>query len=209
MTTISFQPFLDKAITYPQYRSLIDGLLAQNKTTGGEHPDGYIEYTRLNVHRMERLDKTATLTDDLLGMLQNLKRNYIWLVITEGWCGDAAQNLPLLNLMALQTSHIQLKLVLRDENLELMDRYLTKGGRSIPKLIALEAETLQEVGTWGPRPAVAQRLVEAYRANPTKPYEEFAKDVQMWYAKDKGLSVQHDLLALLIEWERVGATAVI
>lgn len=209
MTVTSFQPYLDKALAYPQYRDLIDGLLAENKTTGGEHPDAYVDYTRLNVHRMERLEKTATLTDDLLALLQNLKRNYIWLVITEAWCGDAAQNLPLLNLMALQTPNIQLKLVLRDENLELMDRYLTNGGRSIPKLIALDAETLQEVGTWGPRPVAAEVLVKAYKANPAKTHEEFAKEVQMWYAKDKALSVQHDMMALLMEWERVGATATI
>jgi hypothetical protein len=111
---LSLQPYIDKSITYPQYRNLIDSLLAQDKTTG-DHPADYVAYTRLNVTRMERLDKTATFTNELIEVLQNLKRKYIWLVITEGWCGDAAQSLPIINLMALQNPNIDLKLVLRDE----------------------------------------------------------------------------------------------
>ncbi len=202
MKPISFQPYLDKAFTYSQYRDLIDKLLAEGKTTGENHSEFYLDYTKMNVHRMERLDKTTTLTDDMVEVLGNLKRKYIWLVITEAWCGDAAQNLPVLNLIAKQTPNIDLRLVLRDENLELMDHYLTDGGRSIPKLIVLDAETLQEIGHWGPRPAGAQALLVAHKANPAQTHEDFVKEVQLWYAKDRTLSTQHELLALLQAWER-------
>ncbi|CAN5430668.1 thioredoxin family protein [soil metagenome] len=204
MSTVSFQQYLSKAISYPAYRDLIDELLANNKTTGDGHPAAYVGYTRLNVQRMERLDKTVALTDDLVNVLKGLKRKYIWLVITEGWCGDAAQNLPIINLIAKQSPNIELKLILRDENLELMDRYLTLGGRSIPKLIVLDAETLQELGNWGPRPAATLDMLKAYKANPNKTHDEFAKEVHTWYAKDKALSIQHELLGMLQEWERVG-----
>lgn len=197
MPNIAFQPYLDKAFTYPQYRDLIDRLLAEDKTTGTNHSEDYLNYTQLNVHRMERLDKTVALNDDLLAELRAIKQKLIWLVITEAWCGDAAQNIPLLNLMALQTPNIELKLVLRDENLELMDQYLTNGGRSIPKLIILDAETLTELATWGPRPAGAQVLLTEHKANPTESHADFAKKVQLWYAQDKTLSTQHELLALL------------
>lgn len=197
MPTTAFQTYLDKAITYPQYRDLIDNLLAEGKTTGEIHTEEYIAYTKLNVHRMERLDKTVTLTDDLLEVLKAIKRKQIWLVITEAWCGDAAQNLPVINLMALQTANVELKLVLRDENLELMDQYLTNGGRSIPKLVMFDAETMTELANWGPRPVGAQELLAAHKANPTESHADFAKKVQLWYAQDKTLSTQHELLALL------------
>lgn len=194
--------YLATAISYPQYRDLIDKLLTEGKTTGQGHPESFVEYTRLNVTRMERLDKTVALTNDLLNLLNGLKRRYIWLVITEAWCGDAAQNLPVLHLMAKQAPNIDLKLVLRDENPELMDEYLTNGSRSIPKLIILDAETLQELGTWGPRPAATLPLLKAYKADPNKTHEEFAKEIQLWYAKDRTLSTQHEIMAKLQEYER-------
>jgi hypothetical protein len=197
MTTIAFQKYLDKSLSYPQYRALIDTLLVDGKTTGTNHSADFINYTQLNVIRMERLDKTVALSADLLRTLQRLKRKQIWLVITEAWCGDAAQNLPILHLIAAQTPNIELHLVLRDEHLELMDQYLTNGSRSIPKLIMLDAETLTELATWGPRPAGAQELLAAHKANPTESHADFVKNVQLWYAKDKTLSTQHELLALL------------
>jgi hypothetical protein len=197
MPAIAFQKYLDKSLSYPKYRDLIDKLLAEDRTTGDGHPADFVEYTKLNVHRMERLDKTVALNDDLLKTLQGLKGKQIWLVISEAWCGDAAQNLPILHLMAEQTPNIELHIVLRDENLELIDQYLTNGGRSIPKLIMLDAETLTELATWGPRPAGAQELLVAHKANPDESHADFVKNVQLWYAKDKTLSTQHELLALL------------
>lgn len=193
-----FQKYIDGAFTYEGYRNLIDGLLAENKTTGATQTEELVNYTRLNVHRMERLDKTITIVEGLRAQLQTLKRKYIWLVITEGWCGDAAQNIPVLNLIAQQTPNIDLKLVLRDEHPELIDRYLTNGGRAIPKMVILDADTLEELGTWGPRPATAQQMVLEYKKNPTKPYSEFVIDLQLWYAKDRTLSLQQEILALLV-----------
>jgi hypothetical protein len=197
MSTIAFQSYLDKSISFPQYRNLINKLLAEGKTTGTNHSEDFINYTQLNVQRMERQDKTVALNDDLLETLQGLNRKQIWLVITEAWCGDAAQNLPILHLMANQTPNIELHIVLRDENLELMDQYLTNGGRSIPKLIMLDAETQIELANWGPRPAGAQELLMAHKTNPNESHADFVKNVQLWYARDKTQSTQHELLALL------------
>ena len=59
-----------------------------------------------------------------------------WLVLTEAWCGDAAQSLPIINKMAEVSDNITLRLILRDENLDVMDQFLQNGrSRSIPKLI--------------------------------------------------------------------------
>lgn len=157
-----------------------------------------LEYTRMNVHRMNRLDKTE-LTPSLVSVLKSYPRNLTWLVITEAWCGDAAQNIPQLALMADAAPNIELKLILRDEQLDVMDQYLTNGARSIPKMVVLETESLKELATWGPRPAEAQKLLAEWKANPTVPKEQFLADMQKWYAKDKSLSLMAELEALLTQ----------
>jgi hypothetical protein len=188
---------LSRAYSYAGYRQLIDELLDQNRTTGLTQTEQLVHYARLNLKRMQRVDKTVQLLPELLAALEQLPQRYVWLVITEGWCGDAAQIVPVLEAIA-QASHGQLttRYVLRDENLDLMDRYLTNGGRSIPKLVVLHADTLTEAATWGPRPAPAQELFVRLKQEQV-PYEEFATQLHSWYAKDRTLSTQRELLALL------------
>ena len=53
---------------------------------------------------------------------------------------------------------LELRIVLRDEHPEVMDRYLTNGSRSIPIVIALDEE-FRELGHWGPRPRELQAWV--------------------------------------------------
>ena len=67
--------------------------------------------------------------------MRNVKENWIWLILTEAWCGDAAQNIPTIEKIARENDRIKTLYLLRDENLELMDKYLTGGARAIPKLI--------------------------------------------------------------------------
>jgi len=189
---------------YQTYRELIDALMAEGKTTGNHQSAAMEHYTKMNVQRMRRLDKTTKLNESLLSRLKTLDKKYIWLVITEAWCGDAAQILPILHAISKQHEHIKLSLLLRDEHLTLMDAYLTDGSRSIPKLIAIDAESGEEIGTWGPRPADAHQLVLDYKADSNRPsYMEFSKTLQLWYAKDRGVSIQSELLEKLNEWEEV------
>src|SRR5690625_5653194 len=82
-----------------------------------------------------------------------------------------------------------MKLILRDENLELMDRYLTNGGRSIPKLIVYDPNAEEVLGTWGPRPTEATKLIEDYRAEHGVIDEKVREQLQVWYNKDKGNGV--------------------
>ena len=166
---------IDDAFTYRQYRELINKLLERDRTTGDNHSEEIIDYTRMNVQRMNRLDKQVTLKDSLEEKLESLDEEWIWLVLTEGWCGDAAQNIPGINKMAETTSNVELKLILRDENPEIMDEYLTDGSRSIPKLVCLDAETLEEIGTWGPRPASIQKKAMQWKDDPELSKEEWAE----------------------------------
>src|SRR5699024_633694 len=109
--------------------------LAECKTTGHNHADEMIGYSRMNVQRMKRLDKQVELTDELTNALQENDRELIWLGLTEAWCGDAAQNIPVIAKMARESDRLTLRLILRDEHIDIMDQYLTNGGRSIPKLV--------------------------------------------------------------------------
>ncbi len=185
-----------KKYTYQEYKTLTDDQVLEGMT---DNPH-LLDYTKLNVQRMKRLDKTFELRPEVSEALNNLSRKLNWVVITEGWCGDAAQNVPVLVKVAeASAGKINLEFVLRDQNLELMDQYLTNGGRSIPKLICFDAETQEELGTWGPRPAEAQDLFMRLKEEGL-PKEDFITAVHNWYAADKAQSLQLEMAALLKKW---------
>ena len=187
---------LKKAISYSEYRTLVKGLLDEGKSTGPNQSEDLLNYSLLNDKRMKRLDKTVEISEATQAKISEVKEPQTWLVITEGWCGDAAQNLPVINKLAEGNDNIQLKVVLRDENVELMDNFLTNGGRAIPKLIALDNDN-NVIGTWGPRPDVANKMVADYKATNGSLDADFKKDLQVWYNKNKGINLQENLVALL------------
>ena len=187
---------LKKAISYQNYRSLVNTLVEEGKSTGPNQSEDLLNYSKLNDRRMKRLDKTIKLSENTIVKTLNLKEQQTWLVITEGWCGDAAQNLPVINKIAALNENIKLKLVLRDENLELMDNFLTNGGRAIPKLIALDSNN-NVLNTWGPRPSVATKMVSDFKEKNGSLNAQFKQDLQVWYNKDKGKSLQDDFIDIL------------
>ncbi|AOW17957.1 thioredoxin family protein [Polaribacter vadi] len=187
---------LENTYTYQEYRDLVKDLLAEGKSTGPEQSDYILNYSKLNNSRMKRLDKTTKISDETAQEIQKLASPQTWLVLTEGWCGDAAQNLPVIHKMAELNKNINLKLVLRDENLALMDLFLTNGGRSIPKLIALDTDN-NVIDTWGPRPKVATKMVADYKEKNGSLDPQFKEYLQVWYNKDKGLSTQEDFVSLI------------
>lgn len=191
---------INNAMNYKQYRNMIQELLSENKTTGTNQDDEMVEYTRMNEQRMRRLDKQISINDSLKKKLSNVEDSWLWLVITEGWCGDAAQNVPVIAKMADASDQIDLKLILRDEHTDIIDNYLTNGGRSIPILVCLDAETLNEVGSWGPRPGNLQQQAMQWKDNPELSKEEWGEKLHKWYAKNKGQQIQSDFEDLITKW---------
>jgi len=191
---------IDDAMNYEEYRSMIDNLLEQGKTTGTNHSEAMIDYTKMNVQRMKRLDKQVMLSDDLQQALEQVDESWIWLVLTEAWCGDAAQNVPVIAKMADQSDNITLSFILRDKHLDIMDEHLTNGGRSIPKLICLDAQTLEEIGSWGPRPELAQEKAMQWKEDSDISKEQWAEKLHKWYAKNRGKELQSEFVELLNEW---------
>lgn len=184
------------AYSYSAYMHLMETVVAENRTTGPKQSEELSHYTKLNLSRMQRLNKKADIKDSLREAIDQIDAPQTWYILTEAWCGDAAQNIPTIVAASLSNPLITVKLLLRDENPELMDAYLTNGGKSIPKLIAVDRD-FNELFTWGPRPAGAQELLQAYKANPVKSYSEFAEDIQRWYIADKTESIQRELQEVL------------
>ena len=188
---------LEKAISYKDYRDLVSNLVEEESTTGNEKTEALVNYTMLNDRRMRRWDKTVKLSDEAKAKIENFDKKVTWLVLTESWCGDAAHVMPVINKVAELNDNINYKVVLRDENDELMNQFLTNGGKAIPKLIAVDNATNEVVNTFGPRPTVATDMVNAYKEEHGKLTPEFKEDLQRWYNKDKGQSALADLLNLL------------
>lgn len=188
---------LKNSSSYTEYRTLVSNLVEENSTTGNEKTEALANYTMLNDKRMKRWDKTVKITDDAKSSIENFNKKATWLVITESWCGDAAHIMPVINKVAQLNANIDYKVVLRDKNDTLMNQFLTNGGKAIPKLIMIDNETDTVVNTFGPRPAVATKMVNDYKTEHGQLTPEFKEDLQRWYNKDKGQSTIEDLISLL------------
>lgn len=189
---------LSNSYSYTEYRKIVTALLAEGKSTGSEQSEDLTHYTSLNETRMNRLEKTIKITETTISKLQNLRKNYIWLVISEGWCGDAAQLLPIIYKMATASNDkIELKIVLRDENPDLMNLFLTNGGKAIPKLIIIDKEKLEVIADWGPRPKGAIELVNNYKKEFGVIDETIKTNLQLWYLHDKGISTQEEIMEIM------------
>ena len=184
---------LPKAISYEGFEHLIDRLLLEGKTTGEDQSEFMVSLTKLNRQRMKRIDNTLEFTPEQLAPFKQITKGQLWLVISEAWCADGAQIVPVLAKIAQSNPLIDLKIVLRDENPDLMNQYLTNGGKAIPILIIADAQSLEVLHVWGPRPKVATQMVEAYKKEHGKLTPEFKEDLQKWYNQDKGQSILSDL----------------
>ncbi|MEO9571389.1 MAG: thioredoxin family protein [Polaribacter sp.] len=191
---------LKNSLTYQEFRDLVGQLLTENKSTGHIQSEALTGYSLLNDRRMKRLDKTIKISDETATVINSITEPQTWLVIAEGWCGDAAQNLPVINKIATLNTLINFKIVLRDENDDLMNLFLTNGGKSIPKLIALDKDN-NVINTWGPRPSIATKMVADYKTIHGVLDAQFKQDLQVWYNKNKGQSLQQDFVKLVKSFE--------
>lgn len=191
--------YLESSMSFEEYEALMEWLVDEGKTTGPKQSESLANFTRLNWQRMKRLAKTIEASEKTSAVFRANARPMKWLIITEAWCGDAAQNIPVIEKIAAESGIIETRYILRDENLELMDEFLTHGARSIPKLIALDADTLEVLGTWGARPRAAQELYfEMHDRGAEKP--QIMEALQRWYNDDKGSSLESEFGELVAEW---------
>jgi hypothetical protein len=183
---------LQSGMNYSEYYELFKGLVEEGRTTG-ESTQERIDFTKLNLSRIKRLDKTILINDSQASHFRNIKSKQTWIVISESWCGDAAQTLPILHKISMISDAIDFKIVLRDEHSQLMSAFLTNGSRSIPILIILD-EDKNVMDYWGPRSKAATELVIDYKQKHGKIDAAFKEGLQVWYNNDRGQSMINELI---------------
>lgn len=186
---------LSSSFSYSEFKEYSEKIVDSLKSSElNEEDSALFEYRKLNLARINRVEKTYEPSDKIKDVISRIGKQ-IWMIITEDWCGDSAQNLPAIEKIASLNDSITLKIVLRDKNLDLMDLYLTDGKKSIPKLIALDEE-FNEIFIWGPRPQKAQEYFDNLK-NQGLAKEEIIKEIHSWYAKDKCQSLENEFIKLL------------
>ena len=153
------------------------------------------DYTKLNIHRIKRILRTYQPSENIKTVIKKLNKDLIFLVITEDWCGDSAQNLPYIYKISSLSSKIDLRILERDSNLDIMDLYLTNNSRSIPKLVCFDKE-FNELFQWGPRPIGAIELFKDLKA---KGFEKhlIIEQLHHWYALNKGIDIENEFETLI------------
>ena len=184
-----------RAVTVTQH---LDGLL-EAEPNPNEEQAPYDKYIPINKQRVKRIRKALAkegLRGDLKAAAAGLQVRSRMLVLNEFWCGDGAQILPVHEaLEAAAAGKLEVRVLLRDENVEVMDLFLTNGGRSIPKTVLLDAG-MNVLGTWGPRPEQAMTLVRRIKADPAIAHT-YSQEVHKWYTADKQQNIQAELAVLL------------
>lgn len=194
MSDLFLKQYLEKSNSYEEYRERFEKTVQEIKdgTSKLDHTDYYV----LNWQRSLRNEKTFQLSTTLSEILKGLTTSITWLVITEPWCGDSAQSLAALHKIAKASNgKIDLKIFYRDSDTTLIDRFLTNGARSIPKLLQLDTQgTVTDV--WGPRPKPAQELVVRLKSNPDTA-ATYGEELHKWYAENKMITLQEEIGELL------------
>lgn len=189
---------LSHSMPYEGYLTRIAEVHEKEQATSFPEDPSFYTYSLLNGSRMSRVYKRALISEEMKRQMASIVVPQHWMLITESWCGDAAQTVPLIVRLAELNPLVQMHIVLRDSEPQLMEHFLTNGGQSIPILAILD-ESFSELTRWGPRPAVAQQIVMDYKAlpEPRPPYEALSVQIQKWYNADKGVSAQAEICALL------------
>jgi hypothetical protein len=191
---------LEQAMSSVDYLQLFEDKVAQGATTGANQSAFMVDYTRLNLQRTRRVTQQMQLVPELQAALAQIKQDWVWLLISEIWCGDAAQSLPLMFACEAASAHIDIRIILRDEHPAIMDIFMRGNSRAIPILACLRKDDLGLLGSWGARPRPAQDIMDAHKAKPVKPDAEIYEDMHRWYAHDRTLTQQQEFTTLIGQW---------
>lgn len=172
------------AMSYSAYIDLLDKLVKEGKTTGPNQSEAMAHHTKMAAQRIHKWEKIFKLSDEQQQNIAGKHKDTGWLMIVEAWCGDVGQNLAPIKRIA-DAAGIELRLILRDDNLDLMDKFLTNGGRSIPKLVALNLNDFEPKWEWGPRPTELQNWYLDKKSAGDFSYEKVSEEMHLWYAKNR------------------------
>jgi len=193
----------NRIFTYSEYLEFITSLVAKGLSSGPDQSEKLTHFTKLNFQRLKRIYKTLQLSARIPTIVKDIESDMLWVVIVESWCGDVPQSIPYMEAISQLSDKIKFRIILRDQNPRIMDRFLTNGTRSIPKLICLNPKTFEVVGTWGPRPEGARNLVKTMLGDPAITADMRKEAVQRWYMENKGQELMDELGAMVQTWDGI------
>ena len=180
------------AFTFDEYMKVAE----TRATNNPKKDDEYQEYYDLGFHRMIRTIKSFKLDVEQVHELEAKNFKGKILIITEPWCGDASATVPAVSKF-FEVAGIEVKIFLRDTDTSLIDQFLTNDTQSIPKIIILN-DDFSVKAAWGPRPKHGLDLLKKFKENPeTYPKDDFYNDLQVYYAKNRGMDAIQEIIALL------------
>jgi hypothetical protein len=178
-------------MTFTDYQATFDEILT-GKITATPYDDlHFIEYTKLNISRLNRWLKKGEILPETIVAINAISKKQTWVLITEPWCGDAAHCVPFIVKLAELNSLITLEIQLRDSENSEIENYLTNGGKSIPILIVRDSEN-NDLFVWGPRPEQAHVLFLESKAQQLS-VDDQKIALQNWYNKDMGQTIQKEI----------------
>ncbi len=187
---------VDRGLDFPGFVRLLERDMQTAPTEGmDETRRSRLRNAPLNYQRMSRILRTCEVPADLRRLLASISSSQLWMVLSEPWCGDSSQSIPIIAKLAECTSLITFRILLRDQNLDVMDQYRTAGTRGIPKLVAFDSQG-NELFQWGPRPKGAQEVFLVAKSEGLTKAQALER-VHLWYARDGGRSIQEEIGALL------------
>lgn len=136
----------------------------------------------------------ARVPDDLAARARALGGPWRLLVLSEDWCGDAVNSVPVVQRLVERVPGLDLRILSRDANPDVMDAHLTGKSRSIPVVMMLDAD-FRERGWWGPRPRELQEWV----LGPGRGLagDERHREIRRWYARDGGRKILEEVVQMM------------
>jgi hypothetical protein len=184
-----------RGMTPDEYRRYMQAESDKALESAGAAQDDHTRYLPLNLARTRRIEKTYSPSSRVQAAARAIRDAQLWMVLTEPWCGDSAQNLPYIFKIAACNPLIDVRILLRDQNPDIMDAYLTHGARGIPILAAFDSQG-RELFRWGPRPKPAAELFHRLKDEGI-PVPELREQLHRWYAKNRGQALEDEFVAIL------------
>lgn len=188
---MDIKKFWDNAVTYEEYLKRAKRSAEMPET---QVEKDYHEYYKLGVQRMQRMGKTYIPDPEQLKTLARKNFKGKILIISEAWCGDASAAIPVITRFF---ENNEIRITYRDQEPSLINDFLTKGSKSIPVVLFLD-DDYKVIAHWGPRPKFGLSLFIKHKKDPQNYNDEqFHNDMQVYYARNKGMDTIEEILELL------------
>jgi len=186
---------LETGLTPEAYRIVMEKSAGLDPTDFEGLEAERVAFAELNLKRTERLQRHWRPSEALASLMGRLDHPQLWMVLTEPWCGDSAHCLPCLEILAESSPLVTIRFLTRDDHLDIMDRYLTDGKRSIPILVALDPQG-DELFRWGPRPAEAQAVFDQAAAEGLDKPAKLER-LHLFYGRNRGRALDEEMIAVI------------